>query len=171
MAVILYMAATLNGIIARGNGKTDFVSKIEWANYKEAVKRTGNIVIGRKTYEVMLKGGEFAMLNNPRVVVATNTDESHGDKNILFTNRPLKDIIDMLKKEGFTDFLVSGGGELNSAFMKENLIDEIYIDIEPRVIGKGIRLFSEGDFEAKLELIEVKKLSEDEIQLHYRVKK
>lgn len=161
----------MNSIIARENGKTDFVSKTEWSNYKEIAKRTGNIIIGRRTYEVMLKCGEFAMLNNPRVVVATNTNESPGDKKITFTNRPLKEIIDMLKKEGFTDFLVSGGGELNSAFMKENLIDEIYIDVEPRVIGKGIRLFSEGDFEAKLELIEVKKLSEDEIQLHYRVKK
>ena len=64
-----------------------------------------------------------------------------------------------------------GGGTLNTSFMAENLIDEIYLDVEPIVFGKGIRLFKENDFEAKLKLLEIKKLSNDEIQLHYQVLK
>ena len=67
--------------------------------------------------------------------------------------------------------MVCGGGELNSSFMKENLVDEMYIDIEPLVFGKGIKVFADAVFEKKLELIETKKFSPNEIQLHYKVKK
>lgn len=65
--------------------------------------------------------------------------------------------------------MVCGGGKLNAAFMKENLIDEIYLDVEPVVHGKGIRLFADADFEAKLKLLGTNKFSKNEIQMHYRV--
>lgn len=55
--------------------------------------------------------------------------------------------------------------------MKEDLIDEIYLDVEPLVFGKGIPIFREADFEYELELMEIKKLNKNTIQLHYRVKK
>jgi dihydrofolate reductase len=66
--------------------------------------------------------------------------------------------------------MVCGGGS-NAGFMKENLIAEIYLDIEPIVFGKGIRLFAESEFETKLRLLEIKKLADNEIQLHYQVLK
>jgi len=55
--------------------------------------------------------------------------------------------------------------------MAEKLIDEIYIDVEPRVFGRGIPLFNGNDFDANLKLLETKKLSDNEIQLHYQVLK
>ena len=55
--------------------------------------------------------------------------------------------------------------------MKENLIDEIILDVEPLIFGKGIKLFSEGNFEAKLELLEVRKISDNVVQLRYKVKR
>lgn len=68
--------------------------------------------------------------------------------------------------------MVCGGGELNGSFMKENLVDEIYLDIEPVAFGKGIELFgNKADFEVNLEVIGVKNISPNEIQLHYKVLK
>lgn len=55
--------------------------------------------------------------------------------------------------------------------MKANLIDEIYLDIEPIILGTGIKLFVNAEFEAKLQLMGIKKLSKDEVQLHYKVKR
>ncbi len=82
-----------------------------------------------------------------------------------------KDALAILEKEAFDKALIAGGGTLNASFVVENLVDEIYLDIEPIVFGKGIRLFRETDFEAKLKLLETKKLSDNEIQLHYQVLK
>ena len=77
----------------------------------------------------------------------------------------------ILEKHGFKKILVGGGGKINSSFMKEGLVDEIIIQIEPLIFGKGIKLFADEDFEAKLKLLETKMLSKNEIQLHYKVKK
>jgi len=41
-----------------------------------------------------------------------------------------------LEKEKFNQALVAGGGTLNASFMAENLIDEIYIDVEPKFLAK-----------------------------------
>jgi dihydrofolate reductase len=67
--------------------------------------------------------------------------------------------------------IVAGGGNLNGSFLGENLVDELYIDIEPAVLGKGIPLFNGPDFDRALKLIGTKQLSENEIQLHYQVLK
>lgn len=55
--------------------------------------------------------------------------------------------------------------------MKEGLIDEIFLDVEPVVFRKGIKLFADADFEAKLELLETRNFSNNEVQLHYKVLK
>lgn len=53
---------------------------------------------------------------------------------------------------------------------KEGLIDEIYIDIEPLILGRGIPLFAVGDFAPRLTLLEIKPLSNRQtVQLHYQV--
>ena len=53
--------------------------------------------------------------------------------------------------------------------MKNRLVDEMIIDIEPFVLGNGIRIFSREDFESKLKLLDVKKLKSGILQLHYKV--
>jgi riboflavin biosynthesis pyrimidine reductase len=77
----------------------------------------------------------------------------------------------LLKERGFKTALVGGGGKLNSSFMKERLVDEIYLEVTPMIFGKGIKVFEDSNFEAKLELLGVKKLSSNEIQLHYKILK
>ena len=66
--------------------------------------------------------------------------------------------------------ILAGGGEFNSAFIKKGLVDEIIINIEPFVLGNGVKIFSNENFESKLNLIEIKKLKFGIVQLHYNVK-
>jgi len=174
MKVILYMAITANGMIAKGNDDVSWVSDTEWESYSEMIKKAGNMIIGRKTYEVMLKIDDFnkSNLNEIKTVVLTN-DASlkiHNPQFVSAATSP-RGALDILLNQGFETIMVCGGGKLNASFMSENLIDEIYLDVEPVVFGKGIGLFAEKDFEAKLKLLENKKLSEGEIQLHYKVLK
>ncbi len=174
MKVILYMAMTVNGIIARDNDDTSFVSNIEWKNFSNTIKKIGNVIIGRRTYEVMLKNNEFkkSNFNKIKIVVLTKNKliKIHNLKFVFIAKSPY-DAIKILQNKGFKTIMVCGGGKLNSTFMKENLIDEIYLDIEPIILGKGIKLFFESDFENKLKLLEIKKLDKNLIQLHYKVLK
>jgi dihydrofolate reductase len=174
MKVVLYMAVTPNGMIAKEDDDTDWVTEIEWASFSGMIKGNGNMIIGKRTYEVMIGNDEFnrSDLNKIKTVVLTNDASMriHNPASVSIAKSP-EEAIDVLHKQGFDTIMVCGGGGLNSGFMKEKLIDEIYLDVEPILFGRGIGLFAEADFEASLELIGTKKLSPNEIQLHYRVKK
>jgi dihydrofolate reductase len=172
MKVILYMAVTPNGMIAKEDDDTSWVTETEWESFSGIIKKNGNMIIGRRTYKVMLDNDEFnrSNLNKIKTIVLTN-DASlkiHNPEFVSIARTP-KEAINTLHKQGFETIMICGGGGLNASFMKENLIDEIYLDVEPIIFGKGVKLFADADFEAKLKLIEVKNLSSDEIQLHYKV--
>lgn len=168
MSVKLYMAMSANGMIAGNDDSTDFVTSAEWASYSAVVRAAGNLIVGRRTYEVMKARGEFADLGGVRVVVvASGSVELIEDCHVVADspNRALQLITDG------SDVIVAGGGKLNASFMVENLVDEIYLDIEPTMFLNGVPLLSDQEFQAQLELIDQKMLGPSEIQLHYRVVK
>ena len=168
MKTILYMAITANGYIARKNDETPW-SKEEWESFFSKVKEAKNIVLGRKTFEMMKSNGNLAEIGDIFIVVVSDKIKNKSDDtNCLFVNSPGQ-AVESLKEKGFVEAFVAGGGILNSSFMKQGLVDEIYLDIEPFVFGDGVRLFSENDFEANLELLSIKNLSKNVLQLHYRV--
>ncbi|MDD5566578.1 MAG: dihydrofolate reductase family protein [Patescibacteria group bacterium] len=166
---ILYIATTINGYVAKENDTTSFVSDVEWRSFLVMVKRTGNMIIGRRTYEVMRRAGELKALDPVTIMVVTSQAKYKviGPNNYA-VRTPIK-ALDYLKKLGFKEALVAGGGILNSSFITKKLIDEIYLVIEPVAFGKGIKLFADKPFDFNLQLLDFKRLSPDEIQLHYKV--
>jgi len=172
MKVILYMAMSANGCIATQDNETPW-SKAEWGSFSGVVKQTGNMVIGRKTYEIMERKKEFSNLGNPLVIVLSKTKSKHKlgneENNVVFVRSP-QEALNVLQEKEYTTAMVAGGSEINTSFMRENVVDELFLDIEPLIFGKGIPLFATDHFEKKLDLVNVTNLSENTIQLHYKVK-
>ena len=166
MKVILYMAISVNGMIAKSDDDTSWISQKEWNSYSVAVRSAGCLIVGRKTYHILTKQPEFAELKDVKLVVVSEEDFETTAPNHLVAHST-KEALELLKD--FKEVIVAGGCILNASFLVENLVDEIYLDVEPVAFGKGIRLFAERDFEVKLELISIKNLSPDELQLHYKV--
>jgi dihydrofolate reductase len=171
MKVVLYMAITPNGIIAKENDDTSWISEKEWDSYSLVVRTAGNLVIGSRTYTILTKQPEFSELKGVDLgVVTKNGDFPTLAQNHFVVNSP-KESIQFLEGKGFSTAVVAGGGKLDGSFLKENLVDEIFLDVEPHLLGNGIPLFAGADFELELELLGTKLLSKNEIQLHYKVKK
>ncbi|MBI2669091.1 dihydrofolate reductase [Candidatus Woesearchaeota archaeon] len=170
MKVILYAAQTVNGIIARENYDEDFLSHKNWEVFAELAEDTGCFIAGRKTYEEVKKWKDdnFDSLKARKIIVSRSKTPKLAAGYI--SARSPKDALHHASELGFTNVLLAGGGTLNSAFMKAGLVDEIIINIEPYVLGKGIRIFSEETFENKLRLMNVKKVN-GIIQLQYKVEK
>ena len=168
MQVILYMATSVNGYIAKENNETPW-SDEEWQSFSKFVKEIKNIVIGKNTYDIMEESDEFSKIGNPFTVIISKKDFAHNSNFAIAKSQ--KEALKILKEKNFAKALVAGGGMLNSSFMKEKLIDDIYLDVEPLIFGKGIKLFSDNNFDAKLELIGTKRLSKNTIQLHYKILK
>jgi len=168
MKVILYMAISLNGMIAKSDDDTSWISKEEWGSYSLAVRTAGNLIVGHRTYGILTKQPEFSEFKDVKLVVVAQEDFETLSSNHLVAHSP-KEALKLLSN--FEEVIVAGGGALNASFVEENLVDEIFIDIEPIILGQGIPLFRDKIFERRLKLVGQKKISDNEIQLRYQVLK
>ncbi len=160
------MAISVDGYIAKKDDDTSWISTVEWNSYAAIIKKSRCLIVGHRTYDILTKQPEFAELGKIKIIIVSNKDFKTLDQNHQIA-KSCKEAVGLLTD--FEEVIVAGGGILNSSFMKERLVDEIYLDVEPIVLGEGIQLFKNADFEVKLELLETSKLSADEIQLHYKV--
>lgn len=165
------MAATINGFVATEEGVTDWVSQEDWERFGKMAKETGNVIIGRTTYEAMVEEKTFPMPGCLNVVMTREAPRAEPMKNVIFTDKSPEEVLEDLAKQGFESALLAGGGELNGSFMADGLIDEIYLSVQPVAFGEGVKLFGSGFFRRELDLLGVEKVSENEVQLHYRVKR
>lgn len=158
MKVTLYLAMSLNGIIADKKGKEDFLSEKNWDLFVKKAENVGCFIVGRKTYEIFTKSKycNFNKINCKKIVVSKKEGFSP------------KEAVNLAKKSGLKEVLVVGGSEVNSSFIKSNLIDQIIVNIEPTILGSGIKLFSEADFHKKLNLKKISKFGKI-LQLNYEV--
>ena len=169
MKIILYMGISVNGYIAREDGDSEWTSEEDLNGFYVHSKKAGNIIMGRNTYLAALKSGYFPFPDALNIVLSNQKIENKWGDNVFITNKSPKEVIEILEQKKFITAFLAGGGKLNSSFVKENLIDEIYIDVEPLIIGRGIKIFADADFELELKLLEVKKLNPNTVQLHYKV--
>jgi dihydrofolate reductase len=171
MKVILYMAISINGLITRGSGDdSDWVTDTDWGEFYRLAKKCKIMVMGRRTYEIW--GDDFPCERVVNVVMTSkkNLLSQKSPKNVIFTSKSPKEVVEMAKKKGFSKLFLIGGMKLNTSFFQDNLIDEIYLSIHPLLFGKGMKIMREVNYEKSLKLLGVKKLSENLVQLHYKVK-
>lgn len=169
MQITLYMATTVNGLVARLNGETDFISEAEWSLFQAAAKQAGWIVVGRKTYEVMRQANDLSKLNGLGIVVVTGSASyAVAAPDHLVAASP-QDALELLSQRGAERALVAGGSTLNAAFMGARLVDELQLDIEPTALGLGLPFFNGANFEVRLELLGVERFATDGVRLRYRV--
>jgi len=170
MKITLYMAMSLNGYIAEENGSEDFLSHANWEKFCSLAQEHGNFIVGRKTYEAVKNWDEgfgFDDLKGIKKVIISQDENYKSDEGYILATSP-KDAFAKLKD--FESVLVTGGSTINTAFIKENFLNEIILNIEPALIGKGVPLFAQDDFSKKLQFISSEE-SNGIVTLHYRVVK
>lgn len=140
MKVVMYMTQSLNGFVANGNGETPW-SQESWEVFNYTVRNCNNFIIGRKTYELMKQGGEIEFVRNPLIVVVTSQIITN-DPHVVSVDSP-KAAVELVKSQGYETALLAGGSKLNTSFLNENLVDEIYIDVEPIIFKNGVPLIKD----------------------------
>ena len=170
MKVVLWMGISLNGIIARTNNEEDFISHDCWLAWLETLREYGCLLFGRKTYEIVKSWDKKYMenLKGIRVVIVSANPHYTVNEGFELASSP-QEALNKLGKDGFKSAVLTGGSTLNSSFAKLNLIDEVILNVEPIIIGKGIPVFYPDVFDLKLEMIEMRQSKGKTIQLHYRV--
>jgi len=171
MKTHLYMTVSIDGFIALENNDAPW-SREDLNNFQAFVKEKKNLIIGRRTYDLMKSGGELKVFEEELTVVVTSGSIDYQDDHTIAVHSP-EEALTELQKRGLEEAVVCGGGELNASFMKRGLIDEMIINIEPMVFGKGKKLFGDKGLDSikSLEFIEAKELGGGSLQVKYRLKK
>lgn len=169
--VILYIATSLDGYIAKPNDDLSFLSIVQQEGedygYADFVKSVDTVILGRKTYDwVMTQVPEFPHADKNSFIISRTARPSIGNTNFYTDN--LKDLILRLKSEQGKNIFIDGGAEIVNELLKENLIDEFIISIIPILVGSGTKLFKDGRPEQKLELISTKQFDKGLTQLYYK---
>ena len=168
--VILYIATSLDGFIAKPDGDIEYLNDMdregEDYGYSDFIKTVDATIVGRKTYDKVLSMGyEFPHNDKDSYVITRTTRPSIGS--VKFYTGSLKELVAKLKSEQGKNIFVDGGAEIVNELLLENLIDEFYISVIPILLGDGILLFKGGNRELKLKLIDSKYFESGLVQSHY----
>ena len=163
--IILYVATSVDGFIARKNGSVDWLTQYnnsgEDFGYKEFLDSVETVILGNTTY------GEFkAPYENKKCYVFSRKNTGK-ENNIIYVNTDVKEFTDGLSEN--ENIWLVGGADITKEFLKNNLIDEFIITIIPIVLGEGIPLFAQGCGEHKLKLLNTKSYDSGVVQLHYQL--
>lgn len=173
--VVLYIAMSLDGFIAKPNDDLSFLSVVahetEDYGYSEFIDRVDTVVVGRRTYDwVMKQVPEFPHSDKDVYVVTHTPRESIG--NTHFYTGDIEALILRLKSEPTTThkhIFIDGGAQLVNLLLDKGLIDEIILSVIPILVGCGTRLFNDTRPEQGLTLHSVKSYESGLVQVRYFV--
>ena len=165
MDVILLMAATLDGKIARDSDQlVDWTGKADKKYFVEVTKQAGVMIMGSKTYDTIGR----PLPNRKNIVMTRDKTRKSQDKNLIFTDQSPGQILKDLEDEGFTRVTLIGGAMVNSLFARENLITQIHLTLVPVLFGTGLSLFTH-ELSMDLEFMESREIDTGHLLLIYKV--
>ena len=168
--VILYIAMSLDGYIAKPDGDISFLSVVEKEGedygYSAFTETIDTVILGRKTYDKVLSMGFTAPYGERNVYVLSRNPYPATDK-ITFYSGSLSELVSSLKSQSGKHIYCDGGAETVHQFLQNDLFDELIISIIPVLLGDGIRLFGKSFPEQKLQLVSSKSFEKGLVQLHY----
>jgi len=171
--VILYIAASLDGFIARSNGDISWLEKYQGGQedygYGNFYKSVGASIMGADTYEkaLTLDGGIDNKM--PTYVVTRRNLRAPANSKVTFYSGSLAELVNKIKAKTEKNIWLAGGGKLAQSFLKECLIDTIMLSTIPIILGEGIPLFGSVRKEVNLVLTSTNSYKSGIVQTHYEV--
>jgi dihydrofolate reductase len=181
--VTIHMAASLDGFIARKDGKTDWLETgdtyengetLDPGFVAEFLKTIDCYVMGSRTYETALdfeeKGLGWAYGDKP-VFILTRRHLPKSRDTVEFVAGDLAVLISERLRTDYENIWVVGGGVVAGECLRRGCADEVRYSIMPVLIGDGIRFFEGLDQDVALHLIEVKAYRSGIVALRHEVQR
>ena len=180
--VTIHMAASLDGFIARKDGRVDWLeTSDEFADgdtmdpeFVAAFLETiACYVMGSRTYETALnfeaKGLGWVYGDKP-VVVLTRRELPRNRGTVEFYSGDLAQLVNERLRPKFRTIWFVGGGAVAGECLRLGLADEVRYSILPILIGDGISFFDRLDRDIALHLTEMRAYKSGMVELCYEVR-
>lgn len=147
----------------------------------DLLDETDIAIFGRVTYQLMADywphahedpkatRGELDFADKfnaiPKIVFSRTLQEANWNNTKLIKDNMVEEVMKLKQQSGKAISL--GGITISQEFMKQDLIDEYWLAVQPVVCGKGRRLFDGLNGEIKLRLVDTKTFMSGVVVLHY----
>lgn len=179
MKISVYIATSLDGFIARENGKLDWLpgsdgesdTSGEDYGYHEFMDSVDVLVMGRNTFETVLSFGIEWPYSEKRVIVLSSQPlqiPNDLPATVESSSCAPAELIQKLSEEGFQRAYIDGGKTIQS-FLNAGLIQDMIITRIPILIGSGIPLFGPIDKDRKLRHVDTRTFENGFVQSKYEL--
>jgi len=168
----LQVQMSVDGFVGRPKGELDWMTWDMDGKIKGYITALTNsvdtILLGRKMTDEFIKYWEDFVKNKPdseeypfakqmvdyKKVVFTKTLDKSNWGNTILAKDDITDEVNKIKNQNNEkDIVVYGGAGFVSSLVKNNLIDEYHLFINPTAIGKGLEIFKDVESKLSLKLI------------------
>lgn len=137
-------AMSIDGKIADSDGRFHrWGSKEDHEFLQELIQQHDVLVLGRITFEHIIARGP---LSKPTVVLTGSQLDAAVQSDHYSVDPAKTDPFKFLKRMKVKNVLVLGGTKTYTYFLEHDLIDELYVTVEPIVFGRGSSLFNSDTF-------------------------
>ena len=182
-SVTIHMAASLDGFIARKDGRVDWLETADKFGggdtmtpefVAEFLTTIDCYVMGSRTYETALdfeaKGMGWSYGDKPTFVLTSRELRKTRDS-VEFYSGELALLVNERLKPRFRSIWFVGGGAVSGECLRLGLADEVRYSIMPILIGDGVSFFDRLDKDVALHLLEVKGNESGMVALRYEVRR
>src|SRR6476620_6661103 len=113
----VFIGVSVDGFIARPDGDLKWLTErdlpFEETGYYEFIDTIDALIMGRTTYETVLKMDEW-FYTKPVFVLSTTLDESKIERDDVTLHRSIDEVLSAFAEAGFTNAYVDGGATIQS---------------------------------------------------------
>ena len=181
--VTIHMAASLDGFIARRDGRVDWLETSDRfengdvmapESVAEFLRTIDCYVMGSRTYETALNfeaRGFGWSYGDKATFVLTSRELRKTRSTVEFYAGDLQRLVEERLKPNFRNIWFVGGGAVSGECLRRGLANELRYSILPILIGDGIAFFDRLDQDVALHLLEATAYQSGMVALRYEVKR
>jgi dihydrofolate reductase len=154
MRLIRYrVAMSLDGYIARADGGYDWIVMDLDIDFSGPMQEFDTFLMGRKTFEAMLRMGGGSPAPGTRNVVCSRTLNPDDYPHAIVAASAESYVAELRRQPG-KDIWLFGGGELFRSLLAAGCVDRVEVAVIPVLLGGGVPLLPHGGSGAELRLRE-----------------
>lgn len=174
MKVILLAALSIDGFIAQ----TTQQPSVTWTSpedkdfFVKKTKSAGVVIFGNQTWQTIGRPlpGRLSIIYTHQTLadlLAAHHLSATEPPALAVTSQPPTALINQLAADGHQEVVIGGGASIYGQFLAADLVDELYLTIEPIIFGQGIKFLDQLIIK-KFQLLDTTVLNQaGSLVLHY----
>jgi dihydrofolate reductase len=142
--LVYSVASSLDGFIAGPRGEFDWIVQDPTIDFSEIFGHFDTAVMGRHTYEAILREGRSPREFGMKIFVASTTLDPAQHHDVTIVAADLAKTVAGLKHASGKDIWLFGGGATFRSLLDAGLVDRVEVSVIPVLLGSGIPLVPEG---------------------------